>query len=319
MKKILILITSLLLLGVISYFLFVWEKSKWNVSYTVIQAEPVSPYEDMKANIDKENTKNIELYNAAIRDQDPMLCNGIQDNLKRSECSDMIQATVAKKTWSMETCDTLTNTGVILLCKDTIYNDRAVSQRNKSICKNISDSDMSIFCQEETDKLTLKLHIENKTITRELCENMGSKYQDTCLREIREVDESELIKTATNADDLELCNKINNAELQITCTDTITLKKAITTQNSILCDTLTNTAKKLYCMSQVSKTNDIELYKSALHKNDVEGCTQITNENLRNKCHDNIIMTTVKSEKNTTLCDTLTNTGMILSCQQLGQ
>jgi hypothetical protein len=320
MRKILIIITSLILLaGIGSYFVFFWEKQKWDISYKLIQVEGTNPYQEMKENIEKESQKNRELYNTAIRDQDPILCNGIWDDQKRSECSDMIQSTLAKKTGMIETCDTLTNTGIMNLCKDTIYNDRAITRRNRSICNNISDSDMKLFCQEETDKFILKLHIDDHTVTREICDTMGDQYKVTCLNEIREVDESVLYTDAIKENDTTLCKKIINIELQSTCLDTINLKKAITTQNSILCEDLKNAEKKLYCMSQVSKTNDIELYKSALRKNEVESCTQITNENLRNKCHDNIIIMTVKSGKDTTLCDTLTNIGMITSCQQLGQ
>ena len=114
-------------------------------------------------------------------------------------------------------------------------------------------------------------------------------------------------------------NCCTNSELQITCSDTINLKKAISTQNSILCETVQNTEKKLYCIGQVSKTDDIELYKSALIKNDLELCSRITSENLNTKCHDTVIITIVKSKKDITLCDSLKNTGMLTACQQLGQ
>jgi hypothetical protein len=320
MRKILIIITSIaLFLGICSYFLFFGEKPIWNITYKVAPTVSDNLYTDMRSTVEKENEKNIDLYNTAIRDQDPLLCDGIGDNDKKVECHDMITATIAQKTWLIETCDTLTGTWIIMLCRDTINNDRAITTQNKILCDGISDSDRKLFCQEGVDEIILQKHIETHTVTKEICSVMSSRYQKTCMIEIREIDESELYKNAISKDDLELCDKITSIELKSTCLDTINLKTAITTQNSILCENLKNEEKKLYCIGQVSKTNDIALYKSAISSNDLESCSRIINENLRNKCHDTIIITTVKSEKDITLCDTLTNTGMIISCKQLGQ
>lgn len=99
MRKILFIITSVVLfLGICSYFLFFGEKPIWDITYKVAPVVSDNPYADMRSTVEKENEKNIDLYNTAIRDQDPLLCNGIGDNDKKVECHDMITATIAKKT-----------------------------------------------------------------------------------------------------------------------------------------------------------------------------------------------------------------------------
>jgi hypothetical protein len=99
MRKILLIITSLtLLLGIGSYFLFFGEKPIWNITYRVIPTVSDDPYTEMRSKIVKDNDKNIDLYNTAIRDQDVHLCDGIGDSEKKIECHDMITATIAKKT-----------------------------------------------------------------------------------------------------------------------------------------------------------------------------------------------------------------------------
>lgn len=320
MKKILFSIASLLILvGIGSYFLFFSEKSNWKINYNVTPVESQNPYEAMKARVEEENNKNIELYNTAIRDQDIHLCDGIWDNKKKSDCTDTITMTIAKKEWNPEKCDTLSNTGTVILCKDIFIADRAILAKESKLCKSISDTERKLSCQEEADNLMLKNNITNHTVTPMICARITQKYKETCLSEIREIDETELYKKAIDTDALELCNKITNSELQITCSDTINLKKAISTQNSMLCEAVQNTEKKLYCIGQVSKTDDIELYKSALIKNDLEICSRITSENLNTKCHDTVIITIVKSKKDINLCDSLKNTGMLTACQQLGQ
>jgi hypothetical protein len=63
-----------------------------------IATEPLTPYQEMRANIEEENSKNIATYNAAIRDKNPELCNTITEKNKKIECQDTIISAEAKKT-----------------------------------------------------------------------------------------------------------------------------------------------------------------------------------------------------------------------------
>ncbi len=320
MRNILIITSCLvILLSVSFYYLLFGKQPIWDINYKLTPSPPVNSYEKTRSQRELDNTKNIDLYNTAIRDQDVHLCDGIVVNETKNECRDMIRATTAKKTWHIEECETLTNSGIIQLCRDTIHTDTALNTLDTKHCDSISDWDRKSFCQESVDEVVLRWYITNHTVSRELCNSLGIKYQAKCIAEVREIDASELYRNAVMTGDPNLCTTIPSGDLRSTCLDTINLKTAITTQNSTLCDVLENPEKKLYCFTQVSKNSDITLYKSAISHGDIGTCSRVSNENLRNKCQDTIIITTVKSGKDISLCDSLTNTGMILACQQLGQ
>jgi hypothetical protein len=320
MQKILIIITSIILLiGTSIYFIFFYQSPVWDISYDITPSNTPLTYEQAQANIGQSNIKNAELYNTAMRDQNMILCQGITNEDKQTECRDMITATLAKKSGTIETCDTLTSTGVILLCRDAISSDRAIETQDRTICNHISGMDRRSYCKDQVDKVILTQHIEAHTVTREICNALGDHYETDCLSEIRELDESTLYRDAIAKNSTKLCEQITAPELRNTCRDTISLKTAVTTESTDLCETISDPEKKLYCQNQVSKTNDITLYKSAILGTNIESCTPIVNTSLRAKCHDSIIISRVKTEQNITLCESLTNTGMISSCQQIVQ
>lgn len=113
------------------------------------------------------------------------------------------------------------------------------------------------------------------------------------------------------------CLKIKDVTLQDTCHDTIILKQAISTQNKIKCDDIRNTSKKEYCENQLSKIDDITLYKTTIASNAIEKCDEIMTVNLKNKCKDTIIINSVRTTGDTTLCNNLTNTGIINTCKTI--
>ncbi len=321
MKKILITITSLLILiGIgISYIYYTEQKTQWDVQYSITPIVETPTYEEKKVEIHNQDKKDAELYNVAMRDQDPSLCNGITKDDQKTECHDMIVATTAKKTGNIETCQTITATGTQVLCNDNIQSDRAIASKDRELCETISNPDTKTSCQEWVDELTLKSALENNTITQDTCDTLSGSHQETCMKEIHEVDEVAIYNEAIEKNDISLCEGLTNADRHSACTDTINLKTAYSTQNSKLCENITNPDKKLYCQSQVSKTSDTTLYKSAISTNDIDMCSKIVTENLRNKCHDTIIIASVKANNDITLCDSLTNSSIIMSCRAIAQ
>ena len=314
-----LVILGLLAIGAWVYFLFFYQSPVWDIGYDIIPSSATLTYEQERANVEQSNIRNAEVYNTAMRDQNIVLCDAITIDDKSTECRDMITATLAKKSGTIETCDTLTATGVISLCRDAISSDRAISTQDRTICNHISDMDRRSYCKDQVDKIILTQHIETHSVTRAICDSLGDRYEADCLSEIRELDESALYRDAIAKNNAKLCEQITNPELRTTCRDTINLKTAVSTESTGLCDTISDPEKQLYCQNQVSKTNDIALYKSAILGVNIESCTPIVNTSLRTKCHDSIIISRVKTEQNTPLCETLTNTGMISSCQQIVQ
>lgn len=57
--------------------------------------------------VNQQNQKNADLYNTAIRDQNPTLCDGITTTEKQAECRDMIRAIDIRKSGQTDNCNTL--------------------------------------------------------------------------------------------------------------------------------------------------------------------------------------------------------------------
>lgn len=66
---------------------------------TVLPSAPETPstYEKQKDQIQKIQTEDADLYNKAIQSQDIRACDAITSPEKKSECSDMIHASIAQK------------------------------------------------------------------------------------------------------------------------------------------------------------------------------------------------------------------------------
>ena len=98
MRKILIIITSvIILLGMYIYFFILQKDNKWEISYNTGSVESTVSYEQMKEKMIEENTKNAELYNTAIKDGNLSLCDGLSSENKKIECRDNIQITTIQK------------------------------------------------------------------------------------------------------------------------------------------------------------------------------------------------------------------------------
>ena len=98
MRKILIIITSvIILLGMYIYFFILQKDNNWEISYNTGSVDSTLTYEQMREKIMHENTKNTELYNTAIKDSNLSLCDGLSSENKKIECRDNIQITTIQK------------------------------------------------------------------------------------------------------------------------------------------------------------------------------------------------------------------------------
>ena len=316
-KTIFTIIFVILLLGAFGFFLFFQEKPIWDIGYKIGNDTTPNTFTEQQLLIEKENKKNMDFYNSALKNLNPNLCEWITKKIQQQECRDMIGATQAKKSGDIAACDTLTGTGIVILCRDAIRSDRAVTTRNKILCDKVTDTERKIYCKEQIDELILQANAEENSLTKDLCNKLGEEQKWNCLNEIQQIDETNIYKEATSKNDEKLCKTIKNKELQSTCIDTISIKIAVSTNNSILCEKISDQEKRLYCKTQVSKTEDINLYKSAIESNNLSTCEKINTLTLKNKCNDSIIISRVKIEKNPSLCSWLSNTGIIASCQQI--
>ena len=323
MKKILFIILSLLIViwGGVYFIVSQENKNLWDIQYSQSpNIEKALTYQELREQMEEKNAKNVELYNMAIKEKDPRICEEITEISKKNECKDAIVASIAQKNNNLEQCSTLSNTGILVLCKDAIYTDRAIMSNDTWLCKEISSTTKQASCIDLIDIKKLQEATKDKKITEEFCETLISeKQKSTCLASVSASDETSLYQRAITEDDINICKKIETQDTQITCIDTISLKLAISSSNITLCEDITDESKKAYCKMQLSRNSDIWIYKTSIQNNTLDACQNIENENLRNKCHDTIILNTVKIDKDVSRCDNINDTTIISACKQIWQ
>ena len=322
MKKILFIVVSLLIIiwGGVYYFVSRENTDSWDIQYSQSpNTEKSLSYAELREQIEEKHAKNIELYNLAIKEKDPRICEKITESSKKIECDEFIVAAIAQKNDNLDQCSALTNVGIATICKDAIYSDRAIQKNDSTLCKEISSSERQSSCMDLIDTKKLQEATEKKSLTEEFCNSLSEKQKSACQKSLSSADESSIYQDATRENNLELCKKLTDITLQDTCNTTISLKLALTTNNIILCDSIRDDQKKSYCKMQLSRNTDIETYKSAIATNTLEACQKIENKNLRDKCNDTIIFNSVKSTKDITLCDSINNTTLIPACKQIWQ
>lgn len=315
-KTIFTTILILSLLGGLGFFLFFQEKPVWDIGYKTSTDTSLDTQKEQQALIEKENKKNMDFYNSALKDLNPKLCEWLTKEKLKDECRNMIGATQAKKAGDITACNALTNTGITLLCRDAIRSDRAVTTRNKILCEKITDTERKTYCKEQIDELILQANAEENTITKDLCNKLWDEQKWTCLSEVQQIDETNLYQEAILKNDIALCETIKKIELRTNCSDTINIKEAFNQKNIALCNKISHQEKKNYCVNQITKDSEEIISEKAIEENDIAQCTKISNIDLKNKCNDTIIINRLKLEKDPSLCEKFTNKDIIESCRK---
>ncbi len=324
MKPLLIVSGITLLIGVIglSIFLFLGTKEKDKKTEMPPLVESSSweaSYQALEAQKRDEAQKNATTYNTAIREQNIQLCESIIDEEKKNGCKDNILLIQAGKTNNLEHCSQLTNSWVAVKCRDTIMQNLATKQGDKSLCKNISDTTLQKNCESFVDESNLRIMMESGTLSENGCRNLSTEHQTSCFDALGKKNDANAYAKALASENLIYCSIINDMELKNTCSDSILMKQAISTNNKALCEKIVDTAKKSYCLSRVSTRNEAELFREYVTGTDPNACSSLSDMSLRNRCRDIVTLTLVRNSRDTSLCKTLTNTGMMISCQQIVQ
>lgn len=324
MKQFLIISGFTLLIGTIGMAIFLFLGTKENAQKTETLPLPESSgSETLYQNLEEQKRNQAKVdatsYNTAIREQNIQLCESITIEEKKVDCKDAITLVQAAKTNNPELCNQLTNSGVAIKCQDTIAQHVATEQGSKSLCKKISDTTLQKNCESTIDESSLRVMMESGTLSENGCKNLGTEYQTSCFDALKKNNDANNYSKALASWNMVYCSIITEQNLKNTCSDSLLIKQAISGNNQTLCEKIVDPEKKSYCLSHVSVRSETELFRQYVTGTDLNACTSLSDSGLKNRCHDIVTLTLVRSSKDISLCQTLTNTGMTASCQQVAQ
>lgn len=136
---------------------------------------------------------------------------------------------------------------------------------------------------------------------------------------LRQRDSTTLYRDALASHVLANCDKIQDSGLIQNCRDALLLEQAIKNSDINLCNTISEAQKKQFCITQLGKKNTNVDFASVVSSGNIGECQKLSSTRLKNQCHDMILISQVRNSKNTSLCATLTNTGMMNTCMQGAQ
>lgn len=204
------------------------------------------------------NCKNLMYYDLAIKNNSLAFCNKIKsDNALIKNCNtNIIFATLETKDlqWDTKICDTLTWSDKeycinrIKKADDLETLRDAVEWNDSGDCSSITDVTLKNNC---LDVINIDKAINEKNIS--LCDKIVVIDKKTqCRTSLWKILWEDFLREAIEKNDLNICNKITDNMLKITCSDNIYMKKAYSEKNIWWCDKLQNESNKSQCKNDLS-------------------------------------------------------------------
>ena len=256
-------------------------------------------------------------YNEAQTKKDPTLCALISDPLEQTRCRDNITLILALQAKDRSLCISLSGS-MLTRCEDTVIYSLATEAKNKTLCHDIVTEQTRQTCLEEQEEILLRTIHLSGSVTGDLCAGFETKWKTECDALIVRVDETGLYRDAIAKKDLSLCDRITDEALRFQCRDIVLVQSAIASSDATICDGVHDTTKQNSCYSQASLRSDVTRFQAFIASGSLRDCETLSTETYKNQCHDMVIIRTVRTSKDTSLCQELSATGMIDRCEKTG-
>lgn len=312
-----LLVIWLLIWGFLFFSGFFDTPKSWGKWRFHSSEKPLPSYEEMKQEKEKQLAADKDIYNNALKTQDSSLCKDIKSIDEKRRCYDMISAAIALKERNKEKCDTLSNTGMIERCRDNVIFSLAEESWEKLSCALVSDENLRFQCESMIDTKNFSLRASSGSLDTAFCETLGPEVWDRCRAQIHHSQDKVSYKDALSAKTLDSCDTIDDSILRSQCRDAIIFEMAISQSDIDLCSSISNKPRSEYCQKSLSVRKDTMLYQTIVKEGDIIACDTLISEVLRYQCHDVILISEVRSNQDSSMCENLYNTGMIMSCQGL--
>lgn len=280
-------------------------------------AETPSAYDQLIEEQSAPIRKEADTYNEAIKRRDISLCEQIESSEKQAACKDQVILIQANSSTDLSICDAISENTLQSECRDTIAEGIARNTKNKHLCARIENERIKTRCREDIDSINLRGILQENRASQATCEELEGNFRSECMRAISSTQNEEYYLQAMKILDISLCAHITEKALATTCRDAIFLEQAQKNGNAVLCTNITDGEKKVHCIEKTKAYQDIHTFKRATESKNLTECEKISDTHLKHQCHNNITLELVKTSKNTKLCDTLTNTGIIENCKRI--
>ncbi len=266
--------------------------------------------------------KDNDIQNEASQKWDTLLCENISDVAKKTLCKDTIllqsvAPAAGNLDLAIDACSKIETLKTRDECYDKIFMTYALKDQNISYCEKISDTDMLSSCKTAIEKKRIETAALTGNTDINTCANLEGEEQTYCQINVTRESDTTIMDRAMTDKNPDECQKIQNEELKTSCNDAVVYDRAMTDKNIELCDKILEEWKRNSCTTQVVSMNDANQFQSIVNSGDRANCATLWNEDLKNKCSDILILRTVATNPDKTLCDIVIDEWMKAQCTQI--
>ncbi len=234
------------------------------------------------------------LFKELVKDRSVEGCENLLDLRLQTLCRDNIRLALALRDNSLNTCELISVPEEKANCRDQVLLATAKQDDDYSVCIEIMNSTLRIRCQEEEAR-----HKITEVTSINDCEKITSrKERNMCFDFFaakRAV--SQLEKEGADA-----CGAISSPETRATCLLENAVRLAGSEKNVNPCRELEDQELQTACIRKVREELEINQTEASINTGDVTGCEGMTEDEGRQYCIDNALMSKAIEEHDPQFC-----------------
>lgn len=207
-----------------------WSYSTWGLLNNSIENNQKQLKNEQETN--KISSNNI--INLSWKTWDLYSCDNIDDSFEKEKCINNSYAAKASLENNVDFCNKITDIEWKNRCLDSYYNEDAEKKQDYLICKNIKNTDLKDSCTSSI--IISKIESPEYWWGSDICDLLNWDQKSYCLNKFTIKSDVDILWTAVENLNLNLCNKIGNSELKIKCKDVINFKTAINNSDISKCE-----------------------------------------------------------------------------------
>ncbi len=311
----------LALIGGIIYLYMISQRYPWDFVYDFESNKFYSfdvVKEDLIDTLGDQSGKDARAYHEAISKKDEDLCANIKSKSLKKTCRVDITIQKAKDDGSEEICETLTWQDDKKRCNNERLHSIALRTSNKVICDQIVDNmDKHLRCIEDVDSNILNAILESDTADERVCDTLGDSFFRECITHIKKNKTAKNYTSTIDSIDKDDCTVSSDPKEKQKCQDNKLFEKAKKTSDVTTCTGIQDEEIKQKCIQQVSYTNDMVFFKSAKENKKLNICNKIVDTNMKVQCRDLVLLDMAQSAKNTAFCSSIQDETLKQECNSI--
>lgn len=255
----------------------------------------------------KSLSEDIKMFNQAIIYKNLDACRKIQTENEKKRCEDEIRLEKITQSGSIEECKILNFSKKQQQCHDNIVENSAIKAKNLEICQKILDENTQKRCQEKLQSEILKNLIERGNIKKDDCKALNGKFLEECQEKIFSEENSKKYHRAIANGKIEQCYALSEKKSIQNCQDETLFSMAKKENNAFLCEKISHSHLKKSCQEYFLEKFENEIFETAVKNQNIYQCSQISQRESADQCHDTIVINMAKTRKETKLCPLVKN------------